>query len=734
MHSLARAACSAYDREYNLLNLGMQGVSPTWRGVLFANHPLWDPGTMTRKNKIVGGIAGTFVLLIAILVIVILTFDYNRLKPTINDKATEALGRPFSINGDLSVRWARDPDTTGWRGWVPWPHVDARDIAIGNPDWAKARQFATLERARFSISPLPLIAHQVVIRQIQLTKPSADLERLEDGRATWVFTMKDTGEPSSWVMDIGEIGFDQGRVGFVDAILKADLEVKIDPLGKPIPFVEIAGETAAADARAVSRRDLRDYVFGWAVKGKYNAQALKGEGKIGGMLTLRDDDVPFPLQADVTVGDTRAAVIGTFMDPMHLGKLDVKLKLSGSSMAKLYPLTGVALPDTPPYSTDGRLIAQVSRPEGAIFDYKNFNGSVGKSDIHGDLNFTKAQPRPKLSGQLTSKLLRLEDLGPLIGVQSGGAKAPDDSAKKQPADKALPVQEFRTDRWADMDADVKLDAKQIVHSSKLPLSNLDVHAILDAGKLTLNPLNFGMAGGRITTNVELDGSKPTLQGRAKVGARKLRLKQLFADADAMQKSLGEMNGDIALSGTGNSISTLLASSNGEAKILVNDGVISRSLMEIAGLNVGNYVVSKLFGDKEVAINCAASDVQIKDGLATPAIFVFDTENALINVTGNANFKNEALDLDIAPKSKGYRIFSLRSPLYVKGTFKDPKPGVQVVPLAARAAGMVALGVIAAPAVGLLALIAPSAGDEQNTCATMLKEMQGAPKAPPPKAR
>lgn len=33
-------------------------------------------------------------------------------------------------------------------------------------------------------------------------------------------------------------------------------------------------------------------------------------------------------------------------------------------------------------------------------------------------------------------------------------------------------------------------------------------------------------------------------------------------------------------------------------MLVNDGVISRSLMEIAGLNVGSYVVSKLFGDDE----------------------------------------------------------------------------------------------------------------------------------------
>lgn len=689
---------------------------------------------MTRKKKIIGGIVGVLVILIAAAIIFIATFDWNRLKPTINARASEALGRPFAINGDLSVHWERDHATTGWRGWIPWPHVDAKDITVGNLEWAKEPRFAALERAQFSLSPLPLIAKRVVIREIQLTKPTADLQRLADGRATWEFKMKESEEPSSWVVDINEIGFDQGRVGFIDETLKADLEVTIDPLGKPIPFSEIAGEQAAATAQEISKERLRDYVFGWTVKGRYNAQPLKGAGKIGGMLALRDDATPFPLQADVSVGDTRGSVVGTFTDPMHLGKLDVKLKLAGSSMAKLYPLIGVALPDTPPYSTDGRLIAEISRPQGATFDYRDFNGRVGKSDIHGSLNFTKAEPRPKLSGQLDSNLLRLEDLGPLVGVQSGGAKPPDDSEKKQPSTKALPVQEFRTERWADMDADVRLKAKRIIHSAKLPLSDLDVHAVLDAGKLSLNPLNFGMAGGRMTSTINLDGSKTPMQGTVRLGARKLQLKQLFADAESMQRSLGEMNGDIALSGTGNSVSALLAGANGEAKVLVNDGVISRGLMELAGLNVGNYLVDKLFGEKEVAINCGAADINMKNGLATPDIFLFDTENAIITVSGEANFKNEALDIDVVPKSKGFRVFSLRSPLYVKGTFKDPKPGVQVGPLAARAAGAVALGVIAAPAAGLLALVAPSAGEEDNTCGALLKEMTAPPKAPAPKTR
>ncbi len=92
-------------------------------------------------------------------------------------------------------------------------------------------------------------------------------------------------------------------------------------------------------------------------------------------------------------------------------------------------------------------------------------------------------------------------------------------------------------------------------------------------------------------------------------------------------------------------------------------------MELAGLNVGNYVVAKLFGDEEVPINCAAADVKLKDGLAKPDLFVFDTENAVINIDGSVNFKSEDIDLDITPHSKGLRIISLRSPLYVAGTLR-----------------------------------------------------------------
>lgn len=680
---------------------------------------------MTRPARILIWTLSSLLLVLTLLVIAIATFDWNRVKPTLNAKVSEALHRPFAINGNLDVRWQREPEQGGWRAWLPWPHFIAEDLTLGNPDWLKEPQMVSLKRVEFRLAPLPLLFQQVVIPRIDLNQPTAKLKRLADGRANWTFDFgpkDDQSEPSNWVLDIGAIGFDQGRVNIDDHTLKTSVDVVIDPLGKPIPFSDIVGKATAQKAGAA-----QDYAFGLKVKGRYKGQPLSGNGKIGGLLALQDASQPFPLQADMQIADTRIALAGTLTDPRNLGALDLRLRLSGASLGNLYPLTGVTLPDSPPYSTDGHLLAKLHEPGGAFFRYQGFNGKIGDSDIQGDLTFVSSQPRPKLSGKLVSNQLLFKDLAPLIGADSNAEQKARGGASKQPAGKVLPVEEFRTERWRTMDADVTFSGKRIVHSEALPFTDLSSHFLLDDGVLRLEPLRFGVAGGTLDAQVRLDGRAVPLQGRAQLSARGFKLKQLFPTFEPMKTSFGQLNGDADLSGRGNSVAALLATANGNLKMLINDGAISRGLMEIAGLNVGNYVVGQLFGDKEVKINCAAADFGIKDGLATTRLFVFDTENAIIYINGTANFASEQLDLKINPESKGVRLLSLRSPLYVRGPFAKPSAGVQAVPLALRGAGMVALGVLIGPAAGLLALVAPG-GDVPNQCTPLLEQMKSG-KAP-----
>ncbi|KAB0651136.1 AsmA family protein [Burkholderia diffusa] len=487
-----------------------------------------------------------------------------------------------------------------------------------------------------------------------------------------------------------------------------------------VPASGASVASAASGAAAAAKPAGPTYAFGLKVDGRYKNVPISGTGKVGGVLAIEKTTQPFPLQADVKAGDTRLAIVGTLTDPMHLAALDLRLWLQGTSMSHLYQITGITLPDTPPYATEGRLIGNIKQ-HASTFRYENFNGRVGGSDLRGTLTWAQREPRPKLSGELVSNLLQFSDLAPVIGADSAASKAKRGDTTRQPPDRVLPVATFRTERWSAIDADVKFTGRKLIKSPQLPITDLYTHILLQDGVLSLEPLQFGVAGGTLATNAQLDGSRTPLKGRFTLAARHLRLKQLFPTQKVMQTAFGEINGDASLSATGNSPAALAATSTGEVKALITDGRISLLLMEAAGLNVANVVYEKLFGTRDVNINCAAIDFVANDGMLDPKVFALDTDDALINVDGPVNLRDESIDLKIHPHTKGFRVFSLRSPLYAKGTFKNPKVGVDAGALALRAGAMVGLGLIN-PFAALIPLIAPS-NNRDVPCSELFGQMK-----------
>jgi uncharacterized protein involved in outer membrane biogenesis len=776
-----------------------------------------------KTGKIVAWIIGGLVLVIAVLVIIFLTFDWNRARPWVDDKVSQAIGRQFTINGDLKVGWHFPPNTTGWQRWVPWPRFSAQNITIANPDWARQKYFATLDEIDFQVAVLPLLAHDIVIPSINLVNPSVDLERLKDNRDNWTFKLQQSSQPSTWNLHLHDIAFAKGEIAYADEISKADMKATVDTLGQPVPIGEVmkqqeeasrrssaqtvgasgarkldkqvsavaaseasearaaqasstqasstaqasrtgqasqdpaptasvssaspspgtststststsqpgsavaAGSEAGTGAPGQSPSTTAQYGLGWTVKGTYKSTPVSGSGKVGQVLALQDASRPFPVQADVRIADTRIALVGTVTDPAHLAALDIRLWLQGVSLAHLYSVTGVTLPETPPYATEGRLTGQLDK-SGDVFKYENFTGRVGGSDLNGSLTWRGVKPRPVLSGTIVSHLLQFSDLAPIIGADSNASKAKRGDTSKQTSNKALPTEEFKTDRWKAMDADVKFTGRRIIKDPALPITDLEAHVIMKGGVLSFQPLNFGVAGGTLNSNIFLDGSTTPLKGRLSSAARHLKLKQLFPTVTTMQSALGEVNGDVALSATGNSPAALAASSNGEIKALVNDGTISRLYMEAAGLNVANVVYEKLFGQRDVKINCAAADFVVTNGVLDSRVFALDTDDAVINMDGTIDLRSEQMNLNIHPHTKGLRIISLRSPLYVKGTFKDPNVGVSVGALAVRGGLAVGLGLIN-PFAALIPLIQPS-NNKPLPCAQMLDDMRKTPTAPP----
>ncbi|WP_426394398.1 AsmA family protein [Ralstonia sp. R-29] len=714
---------------------------------------------MRTPGKLALGLVITPIVIVAAAVIFVLTFDWNRAKPYLNDRVSQALGRPFAINGDLMLTWKKPQGESGWRAFVPWPRLIANDITVGNPDWTKQPHVATIHQLTFVLEALPLLAHRIVIPSVTLDTPAIALERDKQNRNNWTFDL--TGnegpdkKPSDWKLELQEIAFSKGALALDDDIKRIHLAATVDTVDnqtlytaangtviksdeQPAQVPTTSGPTAsnAAAKAPVAPDPQQPYGIAWTVKGTYNNAAITGSGKAGGVLRLQDAGRPYPLQADVTVGKTRIDLAGTLTNPASLTALDLRLHLSGASMAHLYPLTGVVLPDTPPFDTRGRLIGEL-RKQGSSWRYEKFTGRVGSSDLSGSLTFAMREPRPLLTGELVSHQLLFTDLAPIIGADSNASKArradpgaeADEKAVRQPADKVLPVEPFRTNRWNAIDANVKFTGERIVQTAELPINHLVTHVKLQDAVLTLDPLNFGIAGGTLTSNIQLDGRATPMQARAALAARHFKLKQLFPKAETMRASVGEINSDARLTATGNSVAALLGASNGEMKILVEQGTISKFLLEAMGLNVGNVILTKLFGDKQVTINCAAGDFAVSNGLAQARTFVVDTQDAVIDVTGATSFKQEALDFTIHPDSKGLRVLSLRTPLYVKGTYKHPDVSINPAVVALRAGGAVALA-FAAPVAAVLPVLELKPAPD-SACGKLLADVRQRPTAPPP---
>ncbi len=381
------------------------------------------------------------------------------------------------------------------------------------------------------------------------------------------------------------------------------------------------------------------------------------------------------------------------------------------------------LPDSPPYKVAGHL-----RHAGNEWHFNDFDGRVGDSDVQGSLVYRTGGKRPLLKANVKSKLLDLDDLGPVIGAPPGTGPGETASAaqRRKAAEQAatsqvLPDERFATARWAEMDADVTLEAKRVLRPKQLPIDSLSTHVVLEDSRLRLQPLSFGVAGGRVAGDITLDARTKPVRANAEIDVQGLELARLFPESQAMKESLGTLYGRAKLNGRGESVADLLGTSTGQIDLAVNGGQVSLLLVELLGLDLAEALTLLGTRSRQVRLRCAVADLAVNDGVATPKAFVVDTTDTVATVTGPIDLRRERLDLVVHPEPKDHSIFVLRSPIHLQGAFKDPAVRPEVGPIAARVAGAALLAAVH-PLLALLPFIETGPGKDSD-CAKLLAQVR-----------
>jgi len=606
---------------------------------------------------------GGIVLALLVAAGFLVTFGLNALKGPIERAVTNASGREVRVDGNLKPVWNSVA-----------PRFRAERVSLANPAWATADRMFRADAVEAGVELLPLFIGRVVLTQVHLERAVLNLEIDDEGRKNWLLE-RDQREQGGSRVKIRALTLDRGELHYLDAGRGIALDVGLD-----------------TDAQGVAFR----------AKGIYHGLPAAAEGRGGQVLALKDGDVPYPIVAAAKVGGTSLKAKGTITNVVEPSALDLAIEVRGSTMAQLYDVIGLAFPQTTAYRTRGRLVKSDK-----TIRYENFSGKVGTSDLAGTLEFELGGKRAFMHGDLQSRLLDLADLGPLVGTEE-----PRQSG-------VLPDMPFDSDRWDSIDADVRIKAHAIKRPKQLPLEHLAARIRMRDRVLTLEPFEFGIAGGRIAGTIRLDGRKEPIAAAASLRVRDLSLPRMFPTVKEGQASIGDINGLIELAGRGDSVGDMLGAANGKVGIYLDGGKISRLMMELVAMDLWGAARAKLRGDEPADIRCAIADFGVKNGVMRTNAFVFDTQVVNVEGTGSVNLKTEALDMALNPHPKHRSVASLNSPLYIRGTFAAPKLSPDWKRLGAKGAGAIAMGIIN-PLLAVLPLM-QQGKDKESPCAALIAE-------------
>ncbi len=316
--------------------------------------------------------------LVLLLLVIILIFDWNWFKAPVERVVQARTGRAFHIDGNLDVDLGRIVTVRGDR------------LRFANADWSKQPQMASADRAELDIALWPLLLGRLRIPEIRLTKPDLLLETGPNGQpGNWVLGQSDGGRP----VVLGALLVQQGHLRFQDPAGRTEIDIAVDSQvgqrrrGDAAPPIAVSGD------------------------GRWRGNPFTLKGSTASPLELSESDHPFRVDLRGSAGSTRAHMRGTLTNPFQLRVFDLQLQLTGTDMAHLYPLLGIAIPSTPPYQLDGRL-----QRDGDRWRYQDFRGRAGDSDLAGTVQIDTAGQRPFLRADLRSQRLDFDDLAGFVGA------------------------------------------------------------------------------------------------------------------------------------------------------------------------------------------------------------------------------------------------------------------------------------------------------------------------------
>ena len=659
-----------------------------------------------RGNSAIAALKWGGAALAVIIVLILVFFDWNMLRGPISRYASMRLHRQVRIEGNLHV------DLWSWT-----PRIDVGGLHIANTKWAGGGDMANVGHLTITVKLLPLLAGKLRLPLVDIEKSSFLYVRNLAGHSNWEFRKATRNKPLK-LPAINRFLIDSGKVRIIDA-------------RKNLHFAGTVSSSESTTGKA----------GGFVLTGFGTLNGQKFTADVHGAPLLNvDQSKPYPFTMDVHAGYTHVTAEGHITHPFDFANMDMSAKFSGRDAAELYYLTGLVLPNTPPY----RAAALIVR-DGESYRLNSLSGRMGRSDIGGYANIDASGTIPFVQADLHSRTVYLVDLGFLFGGGRGRATsvaAPPSTRRAAatapsitlagPASASqstllLPNAPLDVDRVRQMNADVRYRAASII-SSDFPLRSLTVHARLNGGVLWLEPFDATLAQGTVSGHAKVDARRRVPVTSLDVRVRNIKLQSLVHPVRGQPTIEGALEARATLTAAGGSVHRAASHANGSVTFYVPHGQMRRAFAEMLGINLLNGGLALLTGDQsQTEVRCALASFRARDGILNAQNVLLDTDVERATGRGWIDLKNETLAFNVAGNAKSFRLLRMNAPISITGSLSHPKIGVQAGHALSQGGLAVALGALVNPFAALIATIDPGLAKDANCGAVMAQAKEkGAP--------
>jgi uncharacterized protein involved in outer membrane biogenesis len=449
---------------------------------------------------------------------------------------------------------------------------------------------------------------------------------------------------------------DTGRIGL------EGVKVLAGPPEKP--FLELSG--AISDALNLSgfTLDGRLDIDTATVLGFQNDKDASGLGRLKGEIALSDSDgKPGLEKLEARVANSKLIALDVSLvidDLRHLDEVAFQVELDIPNFQRFALALGAKVKKIGPVKFKGRLSG------GGQNLLADGNALFGKTAIAGKLEGSLVEGGTKLSGNLSTPLLHVQDIRNIFDVQKLIAAQAHD---------AMPDQFDARGLKGSMQIGLDVKAAKIAGAGK-SASKLDARLKYNDGVVRVDPFRVRYLGGQITSNLDINLKQDTPRIKARGSMNDWRIGNTLKQMGAGGTLTGTVRMNFNLSASGSTPQAWLKSLNGKTSVYLRNGTVGSSLIDLSGLSLPGWLFSKSSAGGVTKLVCAVAPIAFKNGRGSVKPLVLETENVQIVGVGSIDFRKSIINIKATPRAKRPEIAGVATPFTITGKLSNPKINLQ----------------------------------------------------------